>query len=328
MTDIDPHVAEEMLRGLLYAARRGEPSPYDRAKKASDGWRVLTAAGVPSRTIADAHRPNLQPTKCLDAAKRWGAEKVPAPDWSTETSMARPRPSGTLVLGGALGVGKTVAAAVLASMRVNAGYRAGAWISCRGLIYRSCWTRKDYTRGQESLDELYVLAEKAPFLVLDDVGGEGSRLAAADEWVAGIVALRHEDGLPTCLTTNLPPVKEGLGNLLGLRVLDRIADDGETVWDNGGSLRRQGNSTASPDDRIQAARRLVELVDMLGTGMGTLPLDTGGLPRVEAIAQLGRLLKINRNAALKLARKVAEDWERGAALLAEYVPRLTASKQM
>jgi hypothetical protein len=342
------------ISGLLYAAHRhadGEPSIFERCER--DGYvaRVLQQAGMPGVALADAYREgaDLRTTPALEAARRWAAWPMPLDDWETEP-RTEPRRSGLLVCAGPMGTGKTQGAAMLMRLRVEAGLPSGRWLGCRGLALRE-------------LDDLDALSDSLlaePFLVLDDVGAEGSRGKKSDALLASLVS-RRADREPgprgeqprdrvTVITSNLfPPghvvpaslVPEGvdpvtltLTDVFGPRAADRFALWGEVVTCLGESMR----PTAKPLDElpvaIRRANRLCSLVRRLDRIDGHVEPEVWRLSLEECDKQLGRILGryigkvLTRADVLRLADECDRIQAEGRATLAEHVPSLVRRRRV
>jgi hypothetical protein len=321
-----------MIRGLLHVARLpgdGGLSMYERAHRMGSTARILEQAGMPRVALADAFREDgdLSETTALAAARRWAASPVPADEWET-VQRVEPRRTGLLVFAGPMGTGKTQAAATLMRLRVEAGRRAGRWFGCRGLALRDL----------DELDRLAATLLAEPFLVLDDVGGEGSRGKKADELLASLVS-RRADQEPgprgeqpadrvTVITSNLyppgydvpddevpkgvDPVSLTLTAVFGPRAADRFALWGEVVECVSASMR----SAAKPLDvlpvPLRRAARLCSLVRRLDRLEGYVEPEAAALPLEQAAMQLGRIVShyLGHTVTRGEARKLAEESDR------------------
>lgn len=142
----------------------------------------------------------------------------------------RPSPHHTLVLGGALGVGKSVAACWLIDQgprgryRSPDGYDAAAWPDelAPRYVHAGRLARQSMFARPGHVSELDLL-ERVSLLVIDEVGGA----EAGPAWVARLdtlVSVRADNLLDTIVTTNL--TTEEFAAAYGERVLDRMRGDG------------------------------------------------------------------------------------------------------
>lgn len=187
--------------------RHGLPAPTDDAQVA----RVLAcdrldACGAPRRAITRV---------CLTGATE-----------ETAAILAlRSAPGSVVVLGGAVGVGKSTAALAWLLEHMLAGTSC-RWVHAHDL---------DRLSGREDRDNLdRVLAIGA--LVIDDLGVEyldrGGYLAAV---IDRIVSARTEIEAPTVITTNVTP--DTFVTRYGQRVADRIREAGGFIQVAGASRR-------------------------------------------------------------------------------------------
>jgi hypothetical protein len=290
-----------VCRGLVAFAQTspssGGPSPLERAEALAITTRTLIDAGVPAGAAWDAVRAGKHETKALTVAMEWARWKAPRKPWDDDDRPAAPRSTGTLVMSGLVGTGKTAAAASYLVERARAGLQVGSWLSCVGLASRPKFPPK---KGEPELDPrlgpplsiLGGLLKAAPCLVIDEIGGEGSRDSSGwtDQWLAAIVSARDADRLPTIATLN--GTLEDLRGILGKRQVDRLLqpDAGQVVICDGASLRDTVKRGDLPAE-IEAAWRLVQLVRRLaGTAERRPDLMIDALPLDEVARQLCRLL--------------------------------------
>lgn len=142
----------------------------------------------------------------------------------------RPSPHHTLVLGGALGVGKSVAACWLIDQgprgryRSPDGYDAATWPDelAPRYVHAGRLARQSMFAKPGHVSELDLL-ERVSLLIIDEVGGA----EAGPAWVARLdtlVSVRADNLLDTVVTTNLKT--EEFEAAYGERVLDRMRGDG------------------------------------------------------------------------------------------------------
>jgi DNA replication protein DnaC len=130
-----------------------------------------------------------------------------------------------LVLAGAVGTGKSVAAAHALTLSASQG-RSGAWMSSTALAVT--------VGGFNGVSECERL-KHVDVLVLDDFGTE--HLSSFVEGVFfEVLAARHESGVRTILTHNLS--RHAFRQRLGSRLADRVAADCDYVECTGASMRR------------------------------------------------------------------------------------------
>lgn len=222
-----------------------------RAKRLADWPRHLAACGVPERernVLLSASLNRAAPA--FAALRSWKASKKP-----------------TLVLWGANGTGKSVAAASAlwaatrtfrASLGVRSGLHAewpeldssrGLWIRAKELRHlpQERWqAEQTHVKGHRLL--WWALAKYVPVLVVDELGREAKD--SRGEWEARLNELhdtRHSAGLLTVYTTNLSPTEAqpganpplpSLGEWIGDAMADRLAQDSLRIEVAGASLRR------------------------------------------------------------------------------------------
>lgn len=192
--------------------------------------RVLGTAGVPAGTAAPvlaafARRRRipgtpaipLAPTDALRLVRAFRAGAAVA-DLSSGARVTFAGDEWALALGGAVGVGKSVAA---------------AW----WLLQGGRWARAaDLARPD---DELWSRLCGSARVVLDDVGEEYAGASGyATARVAELLAHRHAHGLATVLTTNLNRAE--FAARYGARVDDRLRERGKWIGLVGESLRGRG----------------------------------------------------------------------------------------
>jgi hypothetical protein len=288
-----------VCRGLVALAQTppssGGPSPLERAEALAITTRTLIDAGVPAGAAWDAARADKRETKALAAVMGWARWPAARKPWDEVEPPAAPRESGTLVLAGPLGTGKTAAAASFLVELQRAGRQVGSWLSCVGLASRPKFPPK---KGESELDPrdgppLSTLAAAlvaAPCLVVDDLGCEGSRDPWVDQWLAAIIGKRNDARKLTIITTN--GTTRDIAAIIGARQVDRLTqpDAGEIVVCDGASLRLTVARGGLPPE-IEAAWRLAQLVRRLAGTPERRPdpmIDV--LPLDEVARQLCRLL--------------------------------------
>lgn len=162
--------------------------------------RLVGSAGLGRRDVEAAKAP--AGGEALSAAKTWWAQGDARKTW--------------LVLLGATGTGKTVAAAVVAIEAIREGwlveYARAAEVA----------RLSSFDAGAARLDAL----RRAGLLVLDDVGIE-SLTPHAQETLALLCDERHAARRATVVCSNLD--RKALAERLGARLADRIRGDGMVV---------------------------------------------------------------------------------------------------
>ena len=209
-----------------------------------DRFDALVASGAPRRTLLVALSPGLEPTRAFAATRDWAG------------MAGSPRRTGILVLSGAVGVGKSVAAARYA---LDTGAR---WAQATAL------GQEEYSRAARLVQRLI----KAPCLVLDEVGGPGSTTPAAIARVSEVLVQRHAAGRPVVVTTNLDIDEIGMAydgvRSDESRLADRIRENGAYVECRREiSFRKEGG--IGPDSREnhhRIATRGLHLFDLVAGG--------------------------------------------------------------
>lgn len=178
-----------------------------RARRVED----LVDRGVPVHELELVLEDRLEPTPALAAARRAVAE-----GWLVG------------VIGGPVGVGKT-----LAAMWWLVQSRSPAKVPTSGVRFLTAHKLARVSRYAES--DMRPI-ERASALVVDDLGVEFDDSAGAfRSLVDGLTAARCNAGLPTLITTNMPP--DAFRARYGDRVADRILGGGRFVGVVGESLR-------------------------------------------------------------------------------------------
>lgn len=147
----------------------------------------------------------LQNTPALDAAQKW-----------------RRTTATLLVLAGPVGTGKSLAAAWTLHDWWIEELRA-ARDDCRRYYEGQCWIAAPHLARMRKWDEAVAKLERAPMLVLDDLGHESSTDAAA-ELVQSVVTTRFAEERPTVITTNLD--QKTFRPRYGERIVDRVRECG------------------------------------------------------------------------------------------------------
>lgn len=186
-------------------------------KRVSERARELVNAGVPAkdaRAIADGALDETDALKAAHSASEDGSR--------------------ILVLAGPPGVGKTTAAAWLASQGVRSGK---LWVEKRGeeILFL---TALGLARTSVYDDDAMRPIERTPLLVIDDVGAEYADAKGMFATILdGVVNERYAANRRTVITTNLnaSSFKERYGE----RIADRIRECGRFVELAGESLRRK-----------------------------------------------------------------------------------------
>lgn len=141
----------------------------------------------------------------------------------------------SLILAGTVGTGKTLFAQALAQDLSKAKYRF-AYTTARKIIrdIRSTWS-KDSERSEGQVIDYY---SNVDYLFIDEVGIQHGT-DAEQILLFDVINARYENQTPTILITNLDG--EGLTQLMGERIIDRLRQDGGTLLAfNWNSLRTQG----------------------------------------------------------------------------------------
>lgn len=204
----NPVLRDEYFRlvGQLVELRDAAKAAADEVERANRSMRRLRSSGVGDRSLEAADEP--EETPALGAVRRFLANDK---TW--------------LVLLGAKGCGKTVAATWAVRERVLDGHSAA---------FRRVSEVGKLSAFEAGAEELARLA-KVELLVLDELGTEFASDFARAQFHE-LLDKRHEAKLKTILTSNLPApeVKQRLGE----RIADRIEGSGGVVQIGGGSLRR------------------------------------------------------------------------------------------
>lgn len=211
---------------VLLAEAAADSSTVARARRLVANHDRLRAT-VPARVLVEAMSPLLEASAARDAAQRW-----------------RGRRSGTLILAGPTGTGKTTAAAGLALY-----HEAPArWIEAT-----SAPARPDLR------DELAAV----PVLVIEEVGGFGATRPLLGHLGALLVA-RHAHGVLTIATTNWSREDFARGmegcSPSESRLVRRIEQEGEYALCEGAPIRAGMEHQAAGTEQLARARHLVELV--------------------------------------------------------------------
>ena len=142
---------------------------------------------------------------------------------------------------GPVGVGKShLACAIL--LAVAEQCYAVRYTTASGLIYsiRGTWHRESPKTAEQVLQELC----ECRLLLIDDVGC----LAAEQEYVRYIIEKRHNDRLPTMITTNLDIEK--LTDHIDARALDRLRENGGRMFALSGDSRRAKPESTSVNEPL------------------------------------------------------------------------------
>jgi len=190
---------------------------------------VLAGCGVPAawRGASLDRCPDL-PVKLVDAAREWSLD-----------------PIGIVLIGGAVGSGKTTLAVGMAREALLAGSASPGTTRYVGeRAYLDALKAAFDADGETPRRPDPRDPTRARLLVLDDVGS-----AYLTPWgrgeIAGLIERRHGEGLPTILTSNLP--LDALASAIDQRVASRIAEWGNVWALTTRDLRRSGTARAVGD---------------------------------------------------------------------------------
>lgn len=186
-----------------YVALLDEVERLERRLPASPASQWAERAGVPERVVQAIAE--LRDTEAVTRARHW-----------------LEGPQSWLLMLGATGTGKSVAAGCVLREAMGAG-KSGAWVQAA-----------DFARLAGGFDGAADHLGAVGLLVVDDVGTEhASDFARAT--MAGVLLTRHEARLRTVLTSNLdgPGLRQRLGERLG----DRIRGECSVVTLAGKSMR-------------------------------------------------------------------------------------------
>lgn len=236
---------EQRAQGLLVLAQAKSSAWADLVSRVDS----LMAQGAPRLTLLVAMGVGLEPTKGFAAVQDWREN----------------RRTGTLVLSGSVGAGKSVAAA-----RWAISTRA-VWchVPTLGLM--------DHAQASRAVQRL----SRARALVLDELGGQGSTGPAAVARVTAVLSRRHSEARPTVVTTNLgieaiADVYDGVPAERS-RLIDRIYENGAYVECRRElSFRRDRAAAVGPDQRenrysvAAQGQRDIEALSMGSTDTATL----------------------------------------------------------
>ena len=219
------------------------------AEEPALAWRALAgkvdglvASGAPLRTLKAALAPGLEPTRAYSATREW----------------ARKHRTGILVLSGTVGVGKSVAAARYA-LETSA-----LWLHAPSL------GMADYAQGSRLVER----HARAPHLVIDELGGQGSDGPAGVARLSAVLVRRQAAGRPVVVTTNLDiaaiaKVYDGVDPARS-RLADRIRESGAYVeCRRTQSFRVKGGGGVNPDcddNPYEIAKRGLRLIELLDSG--------------------------------------------------------------
>lgn len=193
------------------ASRRDEQFRLDRALRAE-----LASRGISGRLLGMT----FETYQCDEGVQQHRA--------FIATRVYAAAPAGDLLLLGACGTGKTHLAVAIAQET------EGTYTTMMRLIrhIRDAWKPGCKETDQQRIDRYAAL----PLLVIDEVGlqsGTENERQLATEVIDG----RYVAELPTVIVSNETP--DGLGRILGPRVMDRLAERGKLVHFDWPSRRRK-----------------------------------------------------------------------------------------
>lgn len=205
-------------------------SPEERRKKA---WIVtMGRAGMPPRyqeahlsTNCDAYAEERGKAKALESARSWAFE---------EKIIQRGRDRSCLLITGEFGGGKTWLASAAFKTVLNRK-RSGMWRKFYQFVREIQGT---YGRSsKETVDEVIRRYQKAPVLMLDDVGDLEIEVQSEDRrrLFYEVIDARNDHFLPTIITTNLSP--DELAAQFSERSMERVLEMCAMVSMEGKNLR-------------------------------------------------------------------------------------------
>lgn len=213
-----PSSLAEVLEGAIAAqwVSDEEVARYEAERQREARLRLLDDLGLasrlPKRMVHALAADKLRPTPALDTVRRWVA-------YATGAQPRGPKP--ILAIIGAMGVGKTVAAAWLALAE------GGRYVEAEELV------RLSVARfGEERL--AWERLASARVLIVDEVGTEEDRARARSAY-RSLLNQRHDPRL-TLLVGNLSRAE--LRAILDERTVDRVREMGVVVELSGKSMRR------------------------------------------------------------------------------------------
>jgi DNA replication protein DnaC len=179
--------------------------------------------------------------------KRYAWARLGAPDLlvrvkasgDVESLARRILAAGTVVIHGPGGAGKTSLAVACLRARTPAGLFVPSWRLGTARIQSAAG------RGEASLVEAAIAA---PILLIDDVGREPK---TANNALADVVFARHDEDLPTWITTGFD--SDALGSFYGDGFVRRITEGALLVPLAGGAKQRKPAQAAASDGKPSAA---------------------------------------------------------------------------
>lgn len=273
-----------LAAALSRAAHESGRARHERSK--IERFEVMERTGIPRRALLFVLSGRVErDTESVQSAAAWAE------------SFKAGNAGGIYVFSGEVGTGKTIGAAWWACS-VKAEWASASAI---GLL--------PYAKAAQEIARLC----KAPALVLDDVGSQGTTAPHAVDRIATIIRERHADMRPTLVSTNLDKrgfseVYDGTDNVEASRLLDRIAESGEWVVVTGKSLRRSGDLPKG--DAVLAARSFVACLEEVES------IAQGGDGDERSVQQLRALLNLDADQVSTLVADVQASRARTESMVA------------
>lgn len=285
---IDGLPARALATALARAAHESGRATRERETVAM--FEAMVSTEIPRRALSLALSGTLdRKAHAIQCADGWA-------------SAVKSGAGGIYVLAGPVGTGKTVAA---------------AWWACR---VRSEWVSASalgllpHVKASERIFRLI----RAPALVLDDVGGQGTTSPHAVDRLATLIRERHADMRPTLITTNLAPsafadVYDGTDDPGASRLLDRMRESGAWEAVLGGS-RRETRDDPSPA-RVDQARAFVACLEEVEA------VSHGSDPRGTELERMRAMLNLDSTQVSTLVADVQTSWNRTDSMISDLLRR-------
>lgn len=207
-------------------------------------------------------------------------------DQLRRTLAGNARPRSTVVLASDTGPGKTVAAVWFAV------HHGGTFVRAAEL--------GEIALGQKSAIDRLV---RIPFLIVDELGRE-SDVRPTPARVTEVLGLRHDQGRPTIITTQITSTKD-FDDRYGHHLRDRIVNGGGSFAVLRGDTRRQPKVEPSLH-AIRVSARVADLVAAVDAST-----SRGSTPNERAIEKLQRLMGV-ADVDLERAWSERSSWQNDA----------------